>query len=65
MTDLQMPPERKFGWALKPIESAHFAIHERANGQFCVALNHAQFELQGRRGHPGQHADQLARAYTK
>ena len=41
MTDLIMPPERKFGWELKPIESAHFAIHERANGQFCVVLNHA------------------------
>ena len=41
MTDLQMPPERKFGWELKPIESSHFAIHERANGQFCVVLNHA------------------------
>lgn len=41
MTQLIMPPERKFGWELKPIESAHFAIHERANGQFCVVLNHA------------------------
>lgn len=41
MTSLSMPAERDFGWALKPMDSAHFAIHERANGQFCVVLNHA------------------------
>lgn len=41
MANLSMPPKREFGWELKPIESAHFAIHERANGQFCVVLNHA------------------------
>lgn len=41
MAKLIMPPERKFGWELKPITSSHFAIHERDNGQFCVVLNHA------------------------
>ncbi|MEM6484606.1 MAG: hypothetical protein AAF662_06435 [Pseudomonadota bacterium] len=41
MTRLNMPAAREFGWDLKPIESARFAIHERANGQFCVILNHA------------------------
>ncbi|MEM1402760.1 MAG: hypothetical protein AAGG55_05465 [Pseudomonadota bacterium] len=41
MAHLNMPPEREFGWELKSIESARFAIHERSNGQFCVVLNHA------------------------
>ena len=41
MAKLIMPPERKFGWELKPNTSSHFAIHERDNGQFCVVLNHA------------------------
>ncbi|MEM9628329.1 MAG: hypothetical protein AAGA21_19005 [Pseudomonadota bacterium] len=41
MTELTMPPARDFGWAPKPTESSHFAIHERPNGQFCVVLNHA------------------------
>ncbi|MEM8490083.1 MAG: hypothetical protein AAGC91_08155 [Pseudomonadota bacterium] len=41
MANLNMPPAREFGWDLKPIESARFAIHQRANGQFCVVLNHA------------------------
>ena len=41
MTKLIMPPARDFGWQLKPLESSHFAIHERENGQFCVVLNHA------------------------
>ena len=41
MARLTMPPERKFGWELKPNTSSHFAIHERDNGQFCVVLNHA------------------------
>ena len=41
MAELSMPPERAFGWNLKPITSAHFAIHERDNGQFCVILHHA------------------------
>ena len=36
-----MPQEREFGWDLKPISSANFAIHERENGQFCVVLHHA------------------------
>ncbi|MEL6368000.1 MAG: hypothetical protein AAFQ16_08595 [Pseudomonadota bacterium] len=40
MTKLTMPAERDFGWHLKPIESAYFQIHQRANGQFCVVLNH-------------------------
>jgi len=38
---LEMPAAREFGWTLKPIESAHFKIHKRGNGQFCVVLNHA------------------------
>ena len=41
MVKLIMPPERDFGWDLKPITSAHFAIHERDNDQFCVVLHHA------------------------
>ncbi|MEO0412488.1 MAG: hypothetical protein AAF221_11695 [Pseudomonadota bacterium] len=41
MTTLQMPSERKFGWRLKSAASSHFGIVERANGQFCVVLNHA------------------------
>ncbi|MEM8605800.1 MAG: hypothetical protein AAGF92_01745 [Myxococcota bacterium] len=41
MVDLRMPPARDFGWALKPVESSLFRIHERENGQFCVVLNHA------------------------
>ena len=36
-----MPPAREFGWALKPVSSSHFEIHQRDNGQFCVVLNHA------------------------
>jgi len=38
---LTMPAVRDLGWALKPNESAHFHIHQRANGQFSVVLNHA------------------------
>lgn len=41
MTDLQMPAARDFGWTLKPAASSYFDIHKRANGQFCVVLNHA------------------------
>lgn len=41
MANLQMPAARDFGWADKPVSSSHFEIHERANGQFCVVLNHA------------------------
>ncbi|MEO0975574.1 MAG: hypothetical protein AAFX85_20985, partial [Pseudomonadota bacterium] len=41
MTDLTMPPERKFGWELKENGTSFFEIHERPNGQFCVVLNHA------------------------
>lgn len=41
LTNLQMPPPRDFGWRLKPVESSHFKIHQRDNGQFCVVLNHA------------------------
>ena len=41
MTSLMMPPERKFGWALKTTSSTDFAIHKRDNDQFCVVLNHA------------------------
>ncbi|MEM1439661.1 MAG: hypothetical protein AAF545_00490 [Pseudomonadota bacterium] len=40
MTKLTMPEERDFGWKLKTIDNAFFQIHERANGQFCVVLNH-------------------------
>ncbi|MEM9739949.1 MAG: hypothetical protein AAF829_08765 [Pseudomonadota bacterium] len=41
MTELKMPPERDFGWDLKPTESTLFDIHQRPNGQFCVVLNHS------------------------
>ncbi|MEM7022601.1 MAG: hypothetical protein AAF637_08390 [Pseudomonadota bacterium] len=41
MTNLQMPAARDFGWALKPVSSSHFEIHQKDNGQFCVVLNHA------------------------
>ncbi|MEM1171553.1 MAG: hypothetical protein AAGJ08_21340 [Cyanobacteria bacterium P01_H01_bin.35] len=41
MTDLKMPPERNFGWELKPTSSTYFDIHQRKNGQFCVVLNHS------------------------
>ncbi len=41
MTDQTMPAARDFGWGLKPTTSAAFDIHQRANGQFCVVLNHA------------------------
>ncbi|MEL6479069.1 MAG: hypothetical protein AAFR17_17205 [Pseudomonadota bacterium] len=41
MAKLDMPAMREFGWRLKPVETAHFAIHKRPNGQFCVVLNHA------------------------
>ncbi|MEM1400865.1 MAG: hypothetical protein ACFBZ9_08080 [Sphingomonadales bacterium] len=41
MTDLQMPAARDLGWALKPVSSSHFDIHQKDNGQFCVVLNHA------------------------
>lgn len=41
MTDLQMPANRDFGWALKTVSSSYFDIHKRENGQFCVVLNHA------------------------
>ncbi|MEO1397707.1 MAG: hypothetical protein AAFU56_02420 [Pseudomonadota bacterium] len=40
-TTLVMPAERDFGWALKPVSSSYFEIHEKDNGQFCVVLNHA------------------------
>ncbi|MEL7446195.1 MAG: hypothetical protein AAGK02_10320 [Pseudomonadota bacterium] len=39
--NLEMPKARAFGWALRPASASHFAIHQRANGQFCVVLNHA------------------------
>lgn len=41
MTNLQMPAARDFGWALKPVSSSYFDIHQKENGQFCVVLNHA------------------------
>ncbi|MEM9055105.1 MAG: hypothetical protein AAGB16_07250 [Pseudomonadota bacterium] len=41
MTELTMPRERDFGWALKPTDSTLFDIHQRTNGQFCVVLNHS------------------------
>ncbi len=41
VTQLQMPPERDFGWELKPTSSTHFEINERPNGQYSVVLNHA------------------------
>ena len=41
MANLQMPPARNYGWALKPTSSSHFEIVKRENGQFCVVLNHA------------------------
>ncbi|MEM8917492.1 MAG: hypothetical protein AAGE37_01425 [Pseudomonadota bacterium] len=41
MTELVMPRERDFGWALKSPESTLFNIHQRSNGQFCVVLNHS------------------------
>ena len=41
MSDLVMPPARDYGWELKPVSSSHFEIHKKANGQFCVVLNHA------------------------
>ncbi|GAA0787560.1 hypothetical protein GCM10009077_43410 [Roseibium denhamense] len=41
MTNLQMPATRDYGWALKPVSSSHFNIHQKGNGQFCVVLNHA------------------------
>ncbi|MEO1171091.1 MAG: hypothetical protein AAFX94_03420, partial [Myxococcota bacterium] len=40
-TKLEMPAAREFGWALKPVSSSEFEIHQRDNGQFCVVLNHA------------------------
>lgn len=36
-----MPPERQFGWNLKPTNSTEFEIIEKPTGQFCVVLNHA------------------------
>lgn len=36
-----MPPERDFGWSLKPTNSTEFEIIEKPNGQFCVVLNHS------------------------
>ncbi|MEO0466140.1 MAG: hypothetical protein AAF216_06325 [Pseudomonadota bacterium] len=41
MTELSMPAEREFGWALKPAESTLFDIHQKPNRQFCVVLNHS------------------------
>lgn len=41
MIDLHMPAARYFGWALKPVSSSHFGIHQKENKQFCVVLNHA------------------------
>ena len=41
MASFSMPTERNFGWALKPTDSTAFEIIERANGQFCVVLNHS------------------------
>ena len=41
MMSQQMPAARDFGWALKPVSSSHFEIHQKDNGQFCVVLNHA------------------------
>ena len=41
MTKLVMPPERKFGWELKPTSTTHFHIHKYENGQFSVVLNHS------------------------
>ena len=41
MKNLEMPVAREFGWRLKPTSSSYFQINERANGQFCVVLNHA------------------------
>jgi len=36
-----MPAPRDFGWPLKTIETSHFEIMQRDNGQFVVVLNHA------------------------
>lgn len=36
-----MPPERQFGWRLKPTDSTDFEIIQKPNGQFCVVLNHS------------------------
>ena len=36
-----MPAPRNFGWPLKTIETSHFEIMQRDNGQFMVVLNHA------------------------
>lgn len=41
MTSLVMPPERKFGWELKPNSTTYFHIHKYNNGQFSVVLNHS------------------------
>lgn len=41
MPDLVMPPERRFGWALKPLSSTRFEILTRPNGQLAVVFNHA------------------------
>jgi len=41
MATLKMPPERKYGWPLKPTTSTHFEIMKKNNGQFCVVLNHS------------------------
>lgn len=41
MTAFAMPAERDFGWLLKTTDSTCFDIHKRANGQFCVVLNHS------------------------
>ncbi|MEM1196272.1 MAG: hypothetical protein AAGH57_09235 [Pseudomonadota bacterium] len=37
----EMPPARDFGWTLKATPSTGFEIIKRANGQFCVVLNHS------------------------
>ena len=41
MTNLQMPPERDYGWELKQTSSTYFEIHQRDNGQFACILNHS------------------------
>ncbi|MEM8555009.1 MAG: hypothetical protein AAGF71_09345 [Pseudomonadota bacterium] len=40
-TSLTMPEARQFGWSLRDISTSGFELHKRANGQFCVVLNHA------------------------
>ncbi|MEM9400726.1 MAG: hypothetical protein AAF984_11010, partial [Verrucomicrobiota bacterium] len=41
MRNMEMPPERDYGWELKPLSSTRFDIHQRDNGQFCCVLNHS------------------------